>query len=52
MIEIESIYGLTKAGYFDAMMGSDPVPADNTLQQGNVIYNKKVIGDNNELERI
>lgn len=37
-------YGLTKAGYFDAMMGSDPVPADNTLQQGNVIYNKKVIG--------
>lgn len=37
-------YGLTKAGYLDAMMGSDPVPADNTLQQGNIVHDKKVIG--------
>jgi len=37
-------YGLTLAGKMDALSGSDPVSADNTIQEGQIIRNKKVIG--------
>ena len=37
-------YGLTKSGKIDALIGSDPVPASETLQQGRIIHNKKIIG--------
>lgn len=37
-------YGLTKSGYADAVLGWDPVPAKDTLQQGQIILNNKVIG--------
>jgi hypothetical protein len=37
-------YGLTDSGKFDALIGSDPVPASETKQQGRIIYNNKVIG--------
>lgn len=37
-------YGLTKSGYLDAIVGSDPVPASETLQQGRIIHNNKIIG--------
>lgn len=37
-------YGLTKSGKFDALMGSDPVPASETLQEGRIVRGGKVIG--------
>lgn len=37
-------YGLTKSGKFDALFGSDPVPASETIQQGRIVHNNKVIG--------
>jgi len=36
-------YGLTTSGKIDATLGSDPVPAADTLQQGNIVYNKAVL---------
>lgn len=37
-------YGVTKSGKLDAMIGSDPVLPTETLQQGNIVHNKKIIG--------
>lgn len=39
-------YDLTKSGYLDAAMGSDSVPAEDTIQQGLIVQNKKIIGGN------
>jgi hypothetical protein len=37
-------YGLTQSGKVDALLGSDPVPASETIQQGRIVRNNKVIG--------
>ncbi|MEJ2407287.1 MAG: phosphodiester glycosidase family protein [Candidatus Thiodiazotropha sp.] len=37
-------YGLTAAGKADALFGSDPVKAEETLQEGRIVRNKRVIG--------
>jgi len=36
-------YGLTYSGKVDALMGSDPVPATETLQEGKIVYKKAII---------
>ncbi len=37
-------YGLTNTGKFDALIGKDPVSAAETLQEGYIIKNRKIIG--------
>ena len=37
-------YRLTNSGYLDALVGSDPVPPNNTLQEGRIIKKKNIIG--------
>ncbi|ARU55375.1 hypothetical protein OLMES_1296 [Oleiphilus messinensis] len=37
-------YGLTNSGKLDAVVGSDPVLAKETLQQGLIVQNRRVIG--------
>ncbi len=36
-------YGLTFSGKIDALLGSDPIPVAETLQQGNIVYKKTVL---------
>lgn len=37
-------YGLTNSGKVDALIGDDPVAAKETLQQGRIVLNGKIIG--------
>jgi hypothetical protein len=37
-------YGLTHTGKLDALIGSDPVPAKETIQEGQIIRDGKIIG--------